>query len=190
MHTTCFGKTGRTAGLLGGMIAGVFCGVISVLASPSGLNNTPTADICPAQTLVLQTWEAAGYDMTPGNSVGMKYGLLPNTEIGADWNSNADPSHPPAFQAKYTIDLSGSLPRLGLGIANVSTDRKLNGEPMPYSVLSCDIKDTVRVHAGYGFQEDNEGAFAGVDRTFNLEPVSLKLCGESYVAKLDYAIHF
>jgi len=239
MPAECMWK--RTTLILGGITATIVCGVASVQASPSGLNNTPTADTCPEQTLVLQTWEGFVYDMTPDNRVGMKYGLFRNAEIGGDWKMNGDPAHSPVFQAKYTMDLDSQLPRLGLGIANVSGDKSLNGEPMPYSVLSYDIAGLLRVHAGYGFQEDNEGAFGGVDRTFNLDPVSLMVCGdiietnerhdallapgikigvpgcksdcllgtilrnttletwvnlpstgsaESYVVKLDYAIHF
>ena len=231
----------RNAVVRGGMVAGVLVGAASVQASPSGLNNTPTADTCPVQTLLLQTWEGFGYNMTPDNWVGMKYGLFKNAEIGGDWKMNGDPSRPPVFQAKYTIDVSDQLPKLGLGIANVSNDKDLNGDPMPYAVLSYDIKGLMRLHAGYGFQEDNEGAFGGVDRTFEVGALSLMPCfdiiqindqhdallapgikisapgckleglagailrniafetwvnlpsqgnSESYVAKLDYAIHF
>ena len=236
----------REAGKLGGIVAGVVCGVVSVQASPSGLNNTPTADTCSEQTLVLQTWSGFGYNMQPDNWAGMKYGVFNSAdfggvEIGGDWKMNGDPSRPPVFQGKYAIGIGEVGPRLGVGIANVSTDRKLNGDPMPYGVLSYDIKGLLRVHAGYGFQKDNEGAFGGLDRTFDLGGLSLMPCfdiiqindqhdallapglkisapgckldgllgtilrnvafetwvnlpsngnGESYVAKLDYAIHF
>lgn len=237
-----FGKAIR----LGGSAAAILCGVSFVQASPSGLNNTPTADSCAEQTLVLQTWSGFGAEMKPDHWVGAKYGVFKNEafgglEVGADWKLNGDPSRPPVFQGKYAIGIGKTGPQLSVGIANLSTDRDLNGEPMPYGVVSYDLLGALRVHAGYGFQKGNEGAFGGLDRTFDLGGVSLTLCGdivqqnkrrdvlvapgikigasgckregllgailrntsfetwvnfpphgaaESYVAKLDYAVHF
>lgn len=69
-----FGKAIR----LGGSAAAILCGVSFVQASPSGLNNTPTADSCAEQTLVLQTWSGFGAEMKPDNWVGAKYGVFKN----------------------------------------------------------------------------------------------------------------
>jgi hypothetical protein len=165
------------------VVAGVIGGAAFVQASPSGLNNTPTADTCSPETLVLQTWTGLGYDRKPDEWVGTKYGLFNGptigaAEIGVDWKTNGDPEKQPVFQGKYAIGAAANGPQLGVGIANVSQDKELNGNPMPYSVLSYDIKGWLRVHAGYGFQNDNNGAFGGLDRTFTLGSVNLMLCGD------------
>jgi hypothetical protein len=149
-----------------------------VLASPSGLNNTPTADTCSEQTFVLQTWETFGRDMDSENAVGFKYGLFKNAEIGADWQTTGDPTKHPTFQAKYGVDLSADLPRLCAGVANISDDRTLDGEVFPYVVMTYDIKGFLRVHAGYEFQKDNFGAFGGLDRTFAVADMNVMLCGD------------
>lgn len=169
--------------------AGVLGWIGTASASPSGLNNIPTADTCPDQTLVLQSWAGFGYDMSPDYWSGMKYGLfdsatLGSAEAGADWDMRGDPSRPPVFQAKYAIGICQTGPRIAVGVANVATDNKLDGDPMPYAVLSYDIQGLLRVHAGYGFQNNNEGAFGGLDRTIDLGGVSLMLCGD--IIQTDY----
>ena len=173
----------KTSALGGWMVAGMIGGAALVHASPSGLNNTPTADTCSEQTLVLQAWEGFGRGMTPDNWVGAKYGLFSSSkfggaEIGVDWNENGDPTRSPVFQGKYAIDIAEAGPRVCGGIANVSGDKDRNGEPMPYGVLSYDIKGLFRVHAGYGFQKNNDGAFGGLDRTFNVSGLNVMLCGD------------
>ncbi len=159
-------------------IAAVLGGATMVLASPSGLNNTPTADTCSEQTLVLQTWETFGHDMDSQNAVGFKYGLFKNAEVGADWQTTGTPTMHPTFQAKYGVDLGADLPRLCAGVANISDDRDLDGEVFPYAVMTYDIKGFLRVHAGYEFQKDNKGAFGGLDRTFDIADMNVMLCGD------------
>ena len=173
----------RGAALRGLVVAGVIGGAASVQASPSGLNNTPTADTCSPETLVLQTWTGLGYDRKPDEWVGTKYGLFNGptigaAEIGVDWKTNGDPERQPVFQGKYTIGAGATGPQLGVGIANISQSKELNGNPMPYGVLSYDIMGYLRAHAGYGFQKYNEGAFGGLDRTFALGGMNLMLCGD------------
>lgn len=158
--------------------AGVLGLAAGVQASPSGLNNTPTADICPVQTAVFQTWESFGGGDPSENWVGVKYGLFKNAEIGTDWRTTGDPHLEPQFQAKYTVDIGEALPRLGIGIANVSGDTGRNGDPVPYSVLSYDVQQLFRVHAGYGFQHDNQGVFGGIDRTFNVAGLKVMPCAD------------
>jgi len=149
-----------------------------VQASPSGLNNIPTADTCPEQTAVFQTWEGFGGGEHAENWIGVKYGLIKNAEIGADWRTTGDPNRDPQFQAKYTVDVGEALPLLAVGIANVTADRTRNGDPMPYGVLTYGVRDWFRVHAGYGFEAHNEGAFGGLDRTFKFAGVNVMLCGD------------
>ena len=176
------GRRWKTA-LRGAVVAGVAGGAALAQASPSGLNNTPTADTCSERTLVVQAWEGFGRGMTPDNWVGAKYGVFKNDkigglEIGSDWKTNGDPDRPPVFQGKYAVDIGESLPRVCAGIANVSDSATRNGDPMPYGVLTYDIKGLFRVHAGYGFQKNNEGAFGGLDRGFEVAGLNVLVCGD------------
>ena len=161
----------------GFVFAGALGAAVWAGASPSGLNNIPTADTCPEQTAVFQVWEGFGGGNHAENWVGVKYGLFENAEIGADWRTT-DPYRYPQFQAKYTLEFAENLPRVAFGIANVTTDRSRNGDPMPYGVLTYAVRDWFRVHAGYGFEKDNEGAFGGIDRTFNVAGMNVMLCGD------------
>ena len=161
----------------GCVLAGTLGVAMWVEASPSGLNNIPTADTCTEQTAVFQTWEGFGGGNHSENWVGVKYGLFENAEIGADWRTT-DPYRDPQFQAKYTLEFAEDLPRFAIGIANVTTDRSRNGDPMPYGVLTYNLKDWCRLHAGYGFEKDNEGAFGGIDRTFKVAGMNVMLCGD------------
>jgi len=176
-------RWGKKAARGGAWFAAVIGAAALVQASPSGLNNTPTADTCSERTLVLQAWEGFGRGMTPDNWVGAKYGVLNNArfggaELGVDWNENGDPTRSPVFQGKYAIDITEAGPRLCGGIANVSGDTSRNGEPMPYAVMTYDLKGWLRVHAGYGFQKDNDGAFGGLDRTFTVSGLNVMFCGD------------
>ncbi len=173
------GTEGKKRGLLRGWLAAGVAGIGGwVQASPSGLNNIPTADTCPEQTAVFQTWEGFGGGEHAENWIGVKYGLFKNAEIGADWRTTGDPHLEPQFQAKYGVDIGEALPRLAVGIANVSGDTDRNGDPMPYGVLTYNVRQWFRAHAGYGFQNDNEGAFGGIDRMFKVAGLNLMLCGD------------
>ena len=168
----------KTAGLSREWLAAGLAGIAAwVQASPSGLNNTPTADTCPEQTAVFQTWEGFGGGDSE-NWIGVKYGLFKNAEIGTDWRTSGSPYLEPQFQAKYGVDIGEALPRLCVGIANLSASTGRNGDPMPYGVLTYSLKDWCRLHAGYGFQNNNEGAFGGIDRTFKVAGMNLMLCGD------------
>jgi len=161
---------------------GVVAGIAGVTgpagASPSGLNNTPTADTCPERTLVLQGWSGFARNDDSDYWTGFKYGLFKNAEIGVDWKVDDDPSRHAQLQAKYGIDVGEPWPRLALGVANISEHRTRNGKPMPYVALSHEFRGWFRAHIGYGFQDDNEGAFAGLDRTLKVFGRDLMLCGD------------
>ncbi len=173
------GMEKKTRGMSRGWLAAGLAGIAAwVQASPSGLNNIPTADTCPEQTAVFQTWEGFGGGADSENWVGVKYGLFKNAEIGADWRTTGDPYREPQFQAKYGVDIGEALPRLAVGIANVSASTDRNGDPMPYGVLTYGVRDWFRVHAGYGFEAHNEGAFGGIDRTFKVAGMNVMLCGD------------
>ena len=178
MTTTKWMVAGREAKRSALALAGLLALVGTTWASPSGLNNIPTADICPTQTLVLQDWGDFGHGMKGDNWVGFKYGLFKGAEIGADWKSSGTPYLEPQFQAKYTVTPGGLWPQLGGGIANVSFNASKNGDAMPYLLLTEDVAGWFRLHAGYSFQKDNFGVFAGVDTTFDLLGRDLMLCGD------------
>ena len=173
------GMDKKAMGMSRGWLAAGFAGISALVqASPSGLNNIPTADTCPELTAVFQTWEEMSRDKDSANWVGVKYGLFKNAEIGTDWRTSGGPYLEPQFQAKYGVDIGEVLPRLAVGIANLSASTDRNGDPMPYGVLTYGVRDWCRVHAGYGFQAHNEGLFGGIDRTFKVEGLNLMLCGD------------
>ncbi len=134
--------------------------------SPSGLNNIPTTDFVPEGILVFQNWINFGNDMQPEGYFGLKYGVpgLEGLEIGIDWKAIGETHGHAALQAKYTFDIKEDLWKGVVGIANVSDNRKHNGEVFPYVATSVDL-EMVRLHAGFAAQPHNEAFFAGIDRT-------------------------
>ncbi len=145
-------------------------------SSPSGLNNIPTTDFVPENILVFQNWINFANDMQPEGFFGLKYGVpgVEGLEIGMDWKGIGEPHGHAAFQAKYTFDIEEDLWKGVVGIANVSDNRKHNGEVFPYVATSVDL-EMVRLHAGFAAQPHNEAFFAGIDRTFPFRNRNLQL---------------
>jgi hypothetical protein len=136
---------------------------IPALATPTGLNNIPTADVVPKDLLVLQGF--ADFDGETSWFAGFKVGPAGNLEVGIDdLFSDAGSSTGPAFQAKYRIPLQHGE-RLALGVANVTGDRDRNGNTFPYAVISAPLGDKANGHLGYSVQEDNHALFLGADAT-------------------------
>ena len=137
---------------------------VSVWATPTGLNNIPTADVVSERTLVLQTFGNFSNHVRPDVWGGFKYGLYKNLEIGFDGQINAEPSDKGtlALQAKYKIGLwtDGTL---GIGAANLG-DEDRNGKTDYYAVFTHDF-GVLRAHIGGSLQKNNEGGFAGLDKT-------------------------
>jgi hypothetical protein len=132
--------------------------------SATGLNNIPTTDIVPEKILVWQGWVTAAGGEYPQQFTGFKYGLFKDVEIGIDWKAN-DVTHGHAMlQAKYAFDLEPGLLRGVVGIADLSDNRKHNGEPFPYAATSLDL-EAFRVHFGFAPQRHNERFFGGIDKT-------------------------
>jgi hypothetical protein len=117
-------------------------------ATPTGLNNIPTTDVVPKDILVLQTWAV----------------LADDAEVGLDWKANHDPHGHVAFQAKYAFGLGDDAWKGVIGIANVSGETQHQGHVFPYAATSYDL-EAFRLHLGYTTQHDNEGVFAGADKT-------------------------
>ena len=143
-------------------------------ASPSGLNNIPTTDVTPENTLVLQTWTNVGNGLDPELFLGFKYGALDGLEIGLDWKATGDTHSHLTFQGKYGFDLIGDAWRGVVGIANVSNSRKHAGYVFPYVATSYDL-GPFRAHLGATAQHDNEGFFVGIDRTVSFLGRDLQL---------------
>jgi len=137
-----------------------------LFASATGLNNIPTADVVDEKTLVLQNWTDVGSNQVPEYFVGAKFSPFKNLEIGLDGKVGAASLSrgPVQFQAKYRFEFSEDW-AAAAGFANLSGDSKRTGKVFPYAVVSGDLK-WIRAHLGVEVQDDEEGPFAGVDRTF------------------------
>lgn len=145
------------------LAASVFIGD-NLWATPTGLNNISTADVVPEKVLVLQAFAEIGKDNKPDYFTGFKYGPIKNLEVGLDGRIFPESSLEETLkaQAKYRFE-SGDKTSFSLGIANLGDRARLGWEDY-YIVLTQDL-DFIRVHLGGTLQRDNEGAFAGLDKT-------------------------
>lgn len=143
---------------------------LNAVATPSGLNNIPTADTAPKGSVVLQGFSDVGNDRAPLHTVGVKAGVYPGLvrlEVGADSKVGAGQGGPIVFQGKAALDLGEQLPSIAVGSANLGVreqDRDRVGEPFSYAVLAYDL-EVLRAHAGYALQHSNNTVLLGVDKT-------------------------
>jgi hypothetical protein len=148
----------------------------AVLATPSGLDNIPTADTPPDKVVVLQAYDTFGESAEHNFSAGVKFGLrpwgnqgwAPRFEGGLDGHLFPGDSGPAIFQGKVTLHPWEQAPAVALGSANIAlsaSDRDRTGEPFNYLVFSHDL-NLLRLHAGYAIQTHNNAGFFGVDTTF------------------------
>ena len=154
------------------MLAALACTVAfapsSGHATPTGLNNIPTADVVPAHVLVWQAFAQFGEDRAPAWFAGFKYGPAENCEVGLDDTvTGAGSAGGPTLQAKYRLELNASA-ALALGAANVSDDPSRHGELFPYGVVSAEA-GSARLHLGRSWQSGNQAWFAGIDRSVSPE---------------------
>ena len=142
-----------------------FFTTVPALATSTGLNNIPTADVVPENVLVLQFISDFANNDAPAYTAGLKYGLFENIEIGLDGNifPQKGKTETLVAQGKLRFELSDSLAIAG-GITNLG-DRARAGREFPFGVLSQDF-GFLRVHLGGTVQKDNEGFFGGIDKTF------------------------
>lgn len=151
---------------------------LAALASPSGLNNIPTADTAPDLVPVIQEYTTFGADRKPDHTAGMKIGFGPwdkaafnsRFEAGVDAHFAPDSAGPTVFSLKYAVKPFEAGPDIGIGSANLavnSGDRARAGQPFSYVVLSQDFT-LFRTHAGYGVQHQGNAGFVGVDKTFKV----------------------
>lgn len=139
----------------------------SVFATPTGLNNIATADVVSEKTLVLQTIVDVGENNKPDYTTGFKYGLYKNLEFGLDGRVFPEAKEQETIKAqiKYRLELDDKT-ALAFGIANLGDRAKLGWEDY-YLAITRDF-DFLRVHIGGTLQRDNEGGFAGLDKTIKL----------------------
>ena len=144
-----------------------------LLATPSGLNNIPTADTAGQDEYVFQAFTNFGEGRRADTNLGFKTGLElfgEKFEVGLDGRITPDKGGPAVAQVKYARSIwdGGSL---GVGVANIafrSQDRDRAGNPFKYGILTQKVGDKLRVHAGYGFQTDNDSVLLGADYKWNI----------------------
>lgn len=139
---------------------------VAVFASPSGLNNIPTADTCPANILVLQAYSNFGSDMKTTYTGGAKYGVVPGLEVGVDYQFAPDGSTGPInLQAKKAWWPGDGMTGYCVGVAGV-TDNWSKHDVFPYGVISHKFNNLDRGHIGYAPQDDADQFFVGYDHQF------------------------
>jgi hypothetical protein len=135
-----------------------------LLASPSGLNNIPTADYTQAGQLVLQAYGTLASGADNSLFLGAKFGLGNGIEVGADRLMAPSPDGPLAFQVKKTWSMPVIPLKLCAGLANI-TDATGDHPLYPYGVASYHLPGASRAHLGIALPEDNHQLLAGFDYT-------------------------
>jgi hypothetical protein len=153
--------------------------VSPALATPTGLNNIPTADVVPHRTVAVQAFSSFGdganqfaangageHSFWLGFKTGWDLSNL-NLEWGLDSPVITGNSGPLLFQTKVNFEpWEGGA--LALGVANVAlTDTDRAGDPFSYAMLAHDF-GFIRVHAGYGLQNNGNSVLLGLDRTWKV----------------------
>ena len=149
---------------------------LMAFATPTGLNNIPTADTPGDREGVFQWFSTVPTAGEADHWAGFKGGLRPfgdmhRFEYGLDSHLAPGKSGPVVLQGKYAIKPWEDVPTLlGIGVANLalrSDDRDRAGQPFYFGMLAYELP-WFRAHAGYGFQRDNNTALLGLDHTLKL----------------------
>jgi hypothetical protein len=144
----------------------------TIHATPSGLNNIPTADTTPQGTFVLQAYSTvlgeADNDFNIGFKTGIDFNKYVHLELGAD--SHLVPGHggPVTANAKLAVPLGEHLPTLAGGVANITfrnVDRDRAGDEFFYGVATEDL-GWFRIHGGCASQDNVALPFYGIDKMF------------------------
>jgi len=147
--------------------------VATCSATPSGLNNIPTADTTPQKTFVLQGFTTLGEDRDADFNFGFKTGLdakYVKFELGAASHIYPDRGGPVTVHGKVAIPFGKGLPTFAVGAANVAfseRQRERAGDVFGYVVLSQDF-GWFRAHAGCAYQDTDALPFFGLDKTFRV----------------------
>lgn len=150
-----------------------------LLATPTGINNIPTADVVPHRTVAAQAFSSFGpganqfaangpdeHSFWLGFKTGWDFSPL-HLEWGLDSPVITGPSGPLFFQTKvnFTPWENGAF---ALGVAGVAlTDTARAGDPFTYAMLAHDF-GFIRAHAGYGLQNNGNTVLLGLDRTWKV----------------------
>lgn len=149
---------------------GVLLAASPLFATPSGLNNIPTADTVGDRTVAVQAWDTFGSGAPNNYAMGFKAGLdfKPlSFEVGLDSGLAPSPAGPLYFQTKAAIS-PWEKGAIAIGVANVPlTNPSRAGDPFTYAVLTQDL-NFVRVSLGYGLQTHNDSVLIGLDRTWKV----------------------
>src|SRR5689334_20259808 len=162
-------RSGQAALRAALFVVGATCST-QLLATPSGLNNIPTADTAGQGEYVFQAFSNFGEGRRPDNNLGFKTGfnvLGQKLEVGLDGRITPDKGGPAVGQVKYAATLQPGT-QLAVGVANIafrSQDRDRAGNPFKYFVVTQKFQEAeaFRFHGGYGFQTDNDSFILGVD---------------------------
>ena len=156
----------------------------SAFATPSGLNNIPTADTVPMGTFVLQGFTTLGGNRDADFNLGFKTGIdLKKVKLELGLASHLIPGKggPVEPHAKIAMPLGEGLPVIAAGVANISfnsVDRRRAGDTFVYFVVSQDFH-WFRLHAGIAEQSSQPLPFFGVDKTFRVEKKRIVSDGKS-----------
>lgn len=144
----------------------------TAFATPTGLDNTPTADTPPMGAFVLQTYSTVGGLADGDFSLGFKTGIdfeFVKFEVGADsrvyWPNQGGPV---VVQGKIAVPLGEHLPTIAVGAANIAfseDQRERAGDVFGYAVATQDL-GWFRVHGGCAWVDTEALPFAGIDKTF------------------------
>ena len=151
----------------------LLAGIAAAHATPSGLNNIPTADTTPQGVFVLQGFTTLGENRDADFNLGFKTGIdLKAVKLELGLASHILPGNggPVTVHGKVAVPLGEGLPTLAAGAANISFSdryRRRAGDTFAYFVASQDFQ-WFRLHAGLAVQDSQPLPFVGIDKTFRI----------------------
>lgn len=149
------------------------------LATPTGLNNIPTADTVDHRTIAVQAFSSFGpganqfaangpdeHSFWMGFKTGWDFSPL-HLEWGLDSPVITHESGPLFFQTKVGFS-PWENGKIAIGVAGIAlTDINRAGDPFTYAMLAHDF-GLLRAHAGYGVQTNGNSFLFGIDKTFKV----------------------
>ena len=171
-------------------IAALFLTSAAAFATPTGLNNIPTADTAPQGVYVFQTFTALGNDRDADLNFGFKTGLdfkVVRFEVGAASHILPEKGGPVTVHGKVAVPFGEGLPALAIGAANIAfseQQRRRAGDVFGYAVLSQDF-GWLRAHAGCAYVDTDALPFFGLDKTFRRTTSASASDGKSHKAAMD-----
>jgi hypothetical protein len=159
----------------------------AIYATPSGLNNIPTADTTPQGTFVLQNQTTLSNNRDTDSLHGFKTGIDAGPvklELGAASRITPGKGGPVTAHGKVAFGLGEGMPSIALGVVNGTASneyRRRVGDEFFYAVISHDL-GFLRVHGGCGSQDGEALPFFGVDKTFRTEATTTHSDGKTMKA--------